>query len=271
MIGGHVEGPHPFLDLQPLRRVGHKETGDTARVAIVAAGAGEHCAVRGDMHPGDPHLLAIDQPAIDAVTRFTHRTGFHVRRIAAVIGLGQAKGDPPRPFEPAEDEFLLLFLRPEMLEHGDKREIADDAVFVLQIIVQPQPARGEPVADHRHPQVRAVLAAILLRRGKPPVARLVGGLARIAEQVLPFVIGQPLAFPIGPRVLAAVVEEADVVILSHQRFDLRIDEFLQLCVIVFQFLRDGEIHCYSSPVHFFRAAASAGYLGTSTLSFSSAL
>ena len=82
-----------------------------------------------------------------------------------MLGFGQAERGAAPAFKAAEDEFLLLFLaRRELFEHFDEGEIADDAVFVLQIIVQPQPLGGEMFADHRHPQIAAALAAIFLRR-----------------------------------------------------------------------------------------------------------
>ncbi len=67
--------------------------------------------------------------------------------------LGQAEGGPLFAGEAAEDEFVLLFGRAEMLEHRNEGKIADDRVFILQVVVQPQPLGGEAVADHCHPQV----------------------------------------------------------------------------------------------------------------------
>src|ERR1039458_4960128 len=63
VIGRHVEGPLIFPTLTPpgLRR--HQETGDAARVAVIARGAGEQRAMGRDMHAGGPHLLAVDDPA----------------------------------------------------------------------------------------------------------------------------------------------------------------------------------------------------------------
>src|SRR3546814_12534080 len=61
-----------------------------------------------DVHAGDPHLAAVDPPAVDAVAGLAHRTGFHVGRVAAMVGFGQAEGGAAAPLEPAEDEFLLL-------------------------------------------------------------------------------------------------------------------------------------------------------------------
>ena len=86
MIGGHVEGPHPFLDLEARCGVRNKKAGDPAGIAILAAGAREHRAMRGDMHAGDPHLLAIDAPAGNPVTRLAHRPGFHPGGLFLMVG-----------------------------------------------------------------------------------------------------------------------------------------------------------------------------------------
>ena len=59
-------------------------------------------------------------------------------------------------------------------------------------------------------------------------ARGVGPLARLAQQVLPLVARQALIVPVGARMLAAMVEEADIVVLAHQRPDLAHDEFFEL-------------------------------------------
>ena len=201
----------------------------------------------GDVHAGRPHLLAVDQPAINAVAGFRHGGGFHVGGVAAVIRLGQAEGGDAVAGKAAQDELLLLRFGAKAFEHGDKREIPHNAVFVLQIIVQAQALGGELVADHRHPQVAAVLAAIFLRRRKPPVAGLVGPHAGFAQQQFPFAPWQPTVFEIGARPFAAMIEETDIVVLLLQWLDLGFDEGVKLGQIGNQIGGQREIHGWVLP------------------------
>ena len=48
--------------------------------------------MRGDMHARGPHFLAIDPPAIYAVTGFAHGDSIHMRGIRAVIWFCEPKG-----------------------------------------------------------------------------------------------------------------------------------------------------------------------------------
>src|SRR3546814_8722093 len=75
-------------------------------------------------------------------------------------------------------------------------------------------------ADHRHPQVRPVLAAIGFGRRETPVSRLVGTARRLLQQRLPLVTRQTLIVPVGAAMLAAMVEEADIVVRCLKRLDL---------------------------------------------------
>src|SRR3546814_19567575 len=107
-----------------------------------------------------------------------------MRRVAAMVGLGQAEGGAAPALEAAEDEFLLLFVTgAELFEHRNEGEVADDAVLVLQIVMEPQPLRREMFADLRHPQVRPVLAAICFGRPETPVTRLEIGSTSHREHV----------------------------------------------------------------------------------------
>src|SRR3546814_15108912 len=89
-----------------------------------------------DVHAGDPHLAAVDPPAVDAVAGLAHRAGFHVGRVAAMVGFGQAEGGAAAPLAPAEDEFLpLLVARRGLFEHRAEGEMADCAMLVFKNIV----------------------------------------------------------------------------------------------------------------------------------------
>ena len=103
-----------------------------------------------------------------------------------MIGFGQPERHPPFAREPAQDELFLLSGSAKMLEHRDEREVADNRMLVLQIVVQAQPHGRKPVADYRHPQVRSVPAAVLFGRGKAPVPRFVGARRSFAQQHFPF-------------------------------------------------------------------------------------
>ena len=98
------------------------------------------------------------------------------------------------------------------VEHGDERQIADDRMLVLQVVVQAEALGGEMLADHRHPEVGAVLAAIALRDREAQMAGVVGEILRLAQQRFPFVPRQAALVEIGARPFAAMVEEADVVV-----------------------------------------------------------
>ena len=101
---------------------------------------------------------------------------------------------------------------------------------------RPRPLRGEVLADDGHAEVRAVLAAVLLRERVAVVAGGVGPAAGLAQQRLPLLVRQAAALPVGAGVLAAVVEEADVVVLLLERLDLALDEVVELVEVVGQIL-----------------------------------
>src|SRR3546814_12415996 len=101
-----------------------------------------------DVHAGDPHLAAVDPPAVDAVAGLAHRTGFHVGRVAAMVGFGQAEGGAAAPLEPAEAAFLLLPLaRRALFEHRDAGEVAADAMLDLNLILGAEALRRAMPAD----------------------------------------------------------------------------------------------------------------------------
>ena len=94
--------------------------------------------------------------------------------------------------------------------------------------MQSEALARQVLADDRHAQVRALLAAVLLRVGVPVVAGRVRPSAHLPEQGLPLLVGQTAAVPVGARVLAAVVEEALVVVLRLEGRDLALDELVEL-------------------------------------------
>ena len=77
-------------------------------------------------------------------------------------------------------------------------------------------------------------------------AGFVGACARFAEQRFPLAARQPVVVPVGARVLAAVVEEADIVVLLLERLDLPVDEGVELAQVGRDLRGNVEIHGVSS-------------------------
>ena len=151
-----------------LRR--HQEAGDAARVAVLAAGAREQRAMGRDMHAGGPHLLAVDAPAGDAVA--VSRTARVSMWVASEPCSGSVRPKAMRILPVIEPSIIvLLVVGAEIVEHHHERKIADDRMLVLQVVVQAQPLGGEMLADHRHPEIGAVLAAVALRAARSADAR----------------------------------------------------------------------------------------------------
>src|SRR5690606_30161974 len=131
-----------------------------------------------------------------------------------------------------------------------EREVADNAMLVLQVIVQPKPLCREMFAYDRHPQVRSILAAIFFGRGKAPVARGIRPSGSGTQQLFPLVARQALIIPVGPAMFAAMVKEADIVISLLKRFDLRLDKGIQFIKIGLQVVRYRKIHIHSSSLFY---------------------
>src|SRR5438034_512387 len=97
------------------------------------------------------------------------------------------------------------------------------------------------LADHGHPEVGAVLAAVTLRNRKAQMACGVSQSLGLAQQRFPFVPRQTAVLEIGTRPFAAVVEEADVVVGLLQRLDLARDEAVEFIEIGSEVGRQVEI------------------------------
>ena len=74
------------------------------------------------------------------------------------------------------------------------------------------------------------------------MARLVGAPFHLGQQFFPFVARLAVIVPVGAGVLAAMVEEADVVVLALERPDLPLDERIQLAQIGRDLRGNLEIH-----------------------------
>lgn len=136
VIGWHVEGPLVALDEEAGGDAGDDEGGDAGGGSGGAGGAGEDDAVGGAVHVGLPHLGAVDEEAGLSGAGFGDGARLHARGVAAVARFRQAEGEAVFPVESAGDVFFLLRFRAVAEQHDDVREVADDAVFVLQVVEQ---------------------------------------------------------------------------------------------------------------------------------------
>ena len=122
--------------------------------------------------------------------------------------------------------FLLLGT---VFEHQQQADIiADHRVLILQIIVQAQALCGQVLTDNRHAQVATPATTVLGREGIVEDARLNRQLLGLVQQRFPLLVRQALALPIRPRVLAAMVEETDIVVHLLQRLDFILDKLVHL-------------------------------------------
>ena len=159
-----------------------------------------------------------------------------------MIGLGQAEGDALLAGEHALEIAVLLLLGAEAVQQQRHREVADDRALVLQVVVQAEPLVREMLADDRHGEVGAVLAAQLLGQAEAQMAGLVGAAAHLGQKRLPFVARLAVIVPVGAGMLAAMVEEADIVVLALERPDLALDEGVELAQIGRDIGGNVEIH-----------------------------
>lgn len=134
VVGWHVEGPFVALDEEAGGGARDDEGGDAGCGTGGAGGAGEDDAVRGAVHVGLPHFRAVDEEAGLSCAGFGDGAGLHARGVAAVARFREAEGEAVFPLESAGDVFFLLCFRAVVQQHDDVREVADDAVFVLQVV-----------------------------------------------------------------------------------------------------------------------------------------
>src|SRR3984893_8183800 len=106
-------------------------------------------------------------------------------------------------------------------------QFPDDRVFVRQIVVQPEPLGRKVLGDDGHLEVGGRMPAVLQRQGPSQPSGRVGTAAHLAKELLPLGSGNAAGLEVGARVLAAVVEEAAVVVAGLERFDLPFDELVE--------------------------------------------
>ena len=89
-------------------------------------------------------------------------------------------------------------------------------------------------------EIAAVLTAQPLRQREAVVAGAIGAPPHLGEQLLPLPARNAAVLPVGARVLAAVVEVLEVLLL--ERLDLLLDEGVELAQLVPDLAGDLEVH-----------------------------
>src|SRR5690348_7049287 len=162
--------------------------------------------MRGDVHAGRPHLLSVNDPALNVVARSPRRSRLHIGGIRAMVWFSQAEGDAILSGDRAVDHGLLI-LAAVAVEHGHDWKIADDRMLVLQIVVPAQTFGFKMLADHGHPELGTIVPAIAPGQGK---AQMPGGIGEVlgpAQQRFPFASRQSAALVVRTGPLTAMIEE----------------------------------------------------------------
>ena len=141
--------------------------------------------------------------------------------------LRQAEGHAALPGDGVLDELLLLRFRAEITHHEYEGIVGHDGRFILKVVVEPKALRSKVLANHRHAEVGAILAAELLGQGITIVTSRIGAAAHLPEQLFPLMPGQTAVLEIGPGPFTPVIEEALVIVLRLQRLNLRLDELIE--------------------------------------------
>lgn len=105
------------------------------------------------------------------------------------------------------------------------------------------------LADDRHPEVcspSAGIGAATILDGKRGAieASGVGEVAGLREEGFPVCVREAACVPVGAGVLAAVVEEADVVVFVLEGEDLGFDEGVEGGEELLEGGGNGEVHCF---------------------------
>ena len=98
------------------------------------------------------------------------------------------------------------------------------------------------LADDGHRQVRTTLTAVALRYGVAQEACLVRAAAHLPEEILPVFARDTVVFVVRAGVFAAVVEEANVVVLLFEWLDFVFDELVELAQKFLDIVGNREVH-----------------------------
>jgi hypothetical protein len=152
--------PPEEFDFETWCISGHKECGDSLCVTLISAGASKDDVVCGVVQTTVPTLHAVDDPLITIAIC----GGLQIRRITAVIWFCQAECKTLCSIEETRHPVLLLFFSAEVAHHQNGWEVADNAAFILQVVVQPKTFCGEVFANDGHGEVACTLATKLFRQ-----------------------------------------------------------------------------------------------------------
>ena len=106
--------------------------------------------------------------------------------------------------------------------------------------MQPETLAGEILPNARHRQIAAILPTKFFGQRVAKMPGCIGPPAHFFQQCFPVLAGQAVSIPVCARVLAAVVKEADVVILCFERLDLALDEVIEYDKVILDRLGDIE-------------------------------
>src|SRR5437763_17038248 len=96
-------------------------------------------------------------------------------------------------------------------------------------------------ADHGHPEIGTVLAAVTLGNRKTQMPGIIGEILNPAKQRFPLMSRQAAIVEIGERPFEAMIEKADDVVGLIDRLDLARDELVELVEISILCGRPGNI------------------------------
>src|SRR5690606_35282541 len=93
-----------------------------------------------------------------------------------------------------------------------------------------------------------VHAAVFLRERVAVEAGFIRQALDLVEELLPLLVRQTAAVPVGAGILPAMVEETDVVVLLLERFDGGLDEVVETVEQLLDVLGNFEVHGAPSAV-----------------------
>ena len=209
MVGRHVERPQELDDLETGRSRRHQEGGDPSpspASPLVRAKIMSYWALWMPVFHVFSPLITHSSPSRTAVVSMWVAS-------EPCCGSVMPNAKPSRPSARSSIHSAFCSSVPYSIINSSPTLLPTIECSFCRSLSRPRPLRAKCSRIDRHPEVGAVLAAELLRERIAVVAGRVGPAAGLAQQRLPLVVGQPAAVPVGAGVLAAMVEEALVVVL----------------------------------------------------------
>ena len=153
-------------------------------------------------------LLKRFSPSITQSSPSRTARGLEPRRVAAVVGLGQPEGEALRardhaleaapPSAPGCRSAWIMWT-------CGKLPTIDDSFW--SSLWRPSPLCARCSRMIAIARLRAVLPAELFGQRVAQMPGAVGAAAHLGEQLLPLAARRPVGFPVGARVLAAMIED----------------------------------------------------------------